>query len=133
MFKNFLLVLIRVGVLLLGYLNADRLFPQIHLDNMLNLAGVALGFVLIDMVFRPIFKLFLFPVQLLTLGFGAHILYGMLLLGLIVGVGLYVDVFHLGSIDHMSMAQTVQAILAIWIFTWTLLIVTRIEFKKNKD
>jgi uncharacterized membrane protein YvlD (DUF360 family) len=124
MFKG-ILFLLRIALLTLGYLNTDILFPNIQLDNLLHVAGLATGLVMVDLWIRPLLKLLLLPLQLLTLGMAARVGYGLLLLVILGTTGIFVEALQLGHIQPMSVAQSAQALLATWVFTLTLLMATR--------
>ncbi len=75
-------ILLRLLVTALALWVATRFVPGISFsgDNYAALIGVALVFAVVNLVVKPILKLFSFPVVLLTLGLFLFVINGLMLL-----------------------------------------------------
>ncbi|XVJ51934.1 MAG: hypothetical protein HEQ32_07620 [Vampirovibrio sp.] len=115
--------ILRIAVLFWGYHNSHVLVEGLTFGTTTGLLCFCLMLSGVDLVLRPVVKVLCLPLDLFSFGLARKLFYGLLM-----SVLLFSTLFYFaerGNFNAQTVAQQIQLATAIWIFTLTVLTVTR--------
>jgi uncharacterized membrane protein YvlD (DUF360 family) len=115
-------LVLRVGLLGLGFYYLPQIIYGLQLDSIETLVALSLLFCLVDALFRPFLKLIALPADILTLGTFSRLLYPLIILLVLISVPFW---FPGVVLLATTFPQQAQAILAYWVLILTVLALTR--------
>ena len=113
---------IRIGVLYLGFRYGSAWIGGFSVDNEMVLLTFCFAFSVLETGLRPLLKVLCLPLDILTFGMMRKVLYLIVISGLLYSTIWWMPSLH---ITAETFAQQVQTLIAVWIFTLTVLLVTR--------
>ena len=112
----------RIGVLYLGFRYGSAWIGGFSVDNEAILLAFCFAFSVLETGLRPLLKVLCLPLDILTFGITRKVLYLIVISGLLYSTIWWMPSLH---ITAETFAQQVQTLIAVWIFTLTVLLVTR--------
>jgi uncharacterized membrane protein YvlD (DUF360 family) len=113
---------LRIAVLFWGYHHSHVLVKGLTFGTTTGLLGFSLMLSGVDLVLRPVVKVLCLPLDLFSFGLARKLFYGLLMSAFLFSTMFWFPDLH---INTQTVAQQIQLATAIWIFTLTVLTVTR--------
>jgi uncharacterized membrane protein YvlD (DUF360 family) len=112
----------RIGGLYLGFRYGSAWLGGFSVENEAVLLAFCLVFSVVETGLRPLLKVLCLPLDILTFGMARKFFYLLIMTALLLSPLLWMPDL---SITAHTLAQQIQVLLAVWIFTLTVLVVTR--------
>jgi uncharacterized membrane protein YvlD (DUF360 family) len=112
----------RIGGLYLGFCYGSAWIGGFSVENEAILLAFCFAFSVVETGLRPLLKVLCLPLDMLTFGMSRKVLYIILISVFLLSTLWWMQSLH---ITAETFAQQLQTLLAVWIFTLTVLIVTR--------
>jgi uncharacterized membrane protein YvlD (DUF360 family) len=113
---------IRLSALFYGLLYSSKVLAGLSFGDEFALLAFCVLLSLADIGVRPLLKIVCLPLDILSFGMARKVMYALLLTALLAVGFVYIPELKLST---TSLAQNVQLALAVWIYTLTILTVTR--------